>query len=104
LVESGDIRVIVSTVGKLLPKDFFLGKGGDYETISYETYYETMVFRATLAEEYYWDWDGDSDNMLSIKGKHRVDHMDITSDKEAQEMHEAAVQEIVDRICSGEIS
>ena len=41
--------------------------------------------------------------MLSLEGKRTISKVDITSDQEAQEMHEAAIREVVARILKGEI-
>lgn len=97
LIELAGIRVIVSTVGNLRTKD------NKQDEVGSGCYYETMAFPALL-EDGYWDADTDTDKLVSISGRSRVNHMTRTSDTEAQEMHEAAVADITSRIRKGEIS
>lgn len=91
LVEDGDIRIIVSTVGCMVTP-----QSKKFEEIASGRYYETMAFHAHRVEGDYWD--ADVTRQVSISGKWTVDKINKQSDAGAQQMHENAVQEIVSRI------
>lgn len=97
LVEVGDVRVVVSTVGNLrsgLPHMY------GAEEVGCGRYYETMAFRAALIDGY---WDQESGQSISLSGKTAVTRMTKQCDQEAQDMHEVAVRAITNRILSGEL-
>ncbi len=90
LIEYGDLKWIVSTVGRQLPAN-----DSDYwETVGYERYYETMVFEAEQ-DGIYWD-----------AGKKHIDFdspwaiHDCRDDSEfrANEMHEKVITELSEKI------
>jgi hypothetical protein len=93
LLELNDIRIVISTVGAMLSLD-----EKNIEEIGLDRYYETMAFHAQLVFDKYWDADVskqayfDSDWSISEKG----------ADYEANEMHEAVVDEITERLLNGE--
>lgn len=96
LVEVGEIRYVVSTVGNLQPR---VPIGSKIEKVGCDYYYETMVFRAALVEGGYWDQDSGN----PVLTKHCVEKITIDSDQKAQEMHEAAVGEIIGQILGEEL-
>ena len=101
LVRVGEVRYVVSTVGNEQVRSSLIGKWEQEPVGGPNTFYETMAFRAALRDGY---WDQESGHSVHLNGKWRVDHIDLTSDAEAQEMHESAVKEIVDRILNGELT
>jgi hypothetical protein len=96
LIEVGDVRFVVSTVGN---NQSLVPVGDKIETVGCDYYYETMAFRASLVEGGYWDQDSGN----PVLTKHCVKKITIDSDQKAQEMHEAAVQETVEWILSGKL-
>lgn len=98
LVEMGDVRVVVSTVGNM---QVTTGTKTRIEEVGLGRYYETMCFHASQQEGY---WDADVTRQVCLNGKWTVATIDINSDGKAQKMHESAVQEIVERILKGEIN
>jgi hypothetical protein len=93
LLELGTTRVVVSTVGGMIVH-------AKAEPIAYLRYYETMAFHAKLENGY---WEADTTQDIPVNGKRCVDHIDIHADQEAQEMHEAAVLDISNRMITGDI-
>jgi hypothetical protein len=83
-------RIVVSTVGGYVPK----GKN-KYEQIGCDRYFETMVFKAMFDDPY---WDADVTQEISFQSKSALNVLDKTSDKLANDMHEAAVQEIMQKM------
>ncbi len=98
LLECGDVRVVVSTVGNMW--DPRQGTHARPVEVGSGRFYETMAFHATSMDRY---WDADVTRVVSITGCRGVDKLDTESDRKAQEMHEAAVQDIARRIQNGEI-
>jgi hypothetical protein len=86
LLECGNKRIVVSTVGSYMPPS---AKRPD--TIGYQRYYETMAFPAYF-EDPYWEADT-SAGELSFDSPWSIDHIDGKSDSEANAMHEAVVEE-----------
>jgi hypothetical protein len=95
LLQRGEIVIIVSTVGDMIVKD-------ETNTVGHNGYYETMVSRGAEMESGYID--SDVTKNIDTKSEWRVNHSEITADKEANEMHETVVAEIVGRIEAGEFS
>lgn len=93
LLEYGDVKVVVSTVGAQLecryPRKF--------DTVGHNRYYETMAFMADETDTRFNDIDPGKE--LLIAGNTAIDHLD--ADDEANDMHEAIVEEIADKMVSG---
>jgi len=103
LVESGACRVVVSTVGNMWTPDKKPARREELMvSSSARAYYETMAFHAYQDQGGYWDADVGRPVSL-VYGKRFVKHLGATSDAEAQEMHEAAVQQVARRIRRGEL-
>lgn len=82
LLECGEVRVIVSTVGNYIPQ-----RTNKLETIGCGRHYETFVFNA-IRDGLYWDVSGseiDSDGMLGGE---------LDSDLKADAMHERMVDNV----------
>ena len=90
LIECGDVRVIVTSVGAYMPD-------GKPEYIGYQRYYETMAFPASFDGRY---WDADHSKEISIHGEWATS--DPLGDDTANNIHEAVVDEFMGRITSGE--
>lgn len=95
LLECGDVRIIVSTVGLMeMPPD----RGGGFEKIGLDRYFETMAFHAQWDGRY---WDADVHRgELSFKAPWAIAEVD--ADDKANDMHEAVVEEISGRLAAGE--
>ena len=79
LVTEGERRIVVSTVGGLLSGD----------TVGSGRYFETMAFEAALDPDGYWD--ADVSRQVSLDVRCAIDHYEASADREANEMHDAAV-------------
>lgn len=90
LVTLGERRVVVSTVGAM--KD----RREVPRTVGCGRYYETMAFKAERDADGYWD--ADSSWQVCIEGKTALAEWEPRSDREANDMHDAAVAEIAARM------
>ena len=90
-IEYGDLKWVVSTVGRQLP-----AKGYDYwETIGHERYYETMAFEAKQDGIY---WDADPEKQIDFDSLWAINHCGYDSEFLANEMHDKAVTELSEKI------
>jgi hypothetical protein len=97
LLEAGDTRIVVSSVGLMEDP---LGKGGNpgFTTIGHNRHFETMAFHAKHDGRY---WDANvSRGEISFNSEWAIS--DLDADDRANDMHEAVVREFVDRLASGE--
>jgi len=90
LLEHGDVKIVVSTVGNLVDDNMKI------YTIGCDRYYETMVFHAHLENGY---WDADVTRQVRLKTKWQVTRAEYqgfepTIDTIANDMHENAVTSI----------
>lgn len=90
LLESGKVRIVISTVGRYLP-DFPHGSG-EYQQIGYNRFAETMAFYAKKDGKY---WDADVSREYTIDSPWTLNSLD---DQEANDMHEAVVEEIMRKL------
>lgn len=96
LLEYGDKKVVVSTIGRYLPLRNRQGRKSaiismeDFEMIGRDRYFETMAFEAYESEPGYWD--ADVGRTVCFNSNWQLDRPDL--EKEADEMHEAVVAEI----------
>jgi hypothetical protein len=95
LLEYGDTRVVVSSVGNMV-----LNNKTEYLGIN-RRIYETMVFHAKY-EKPYWEADTgrqiDFESDWAIHGKIKREH-----DLKADEIHEKVIEEISNKMVGGEI-
>ncbi len=95
LLERGETRLIVSTVGNYQsPMD----RSGATE-IGYKRYYETMVFHARKDGPY---WDADVFEEVYFNSNSAISHRERHADAEANAMHEDVVAEMTKRLEGGE--
>lgn len=93
LLESGDIRIVVSTVGAM-------DIDGKFERTNLNSFYETLVFHAKFDDPY---WDSNVTMEISIGDiKTGVNEINHRADMEANDMHENVVNHIIARILTGE--
>lgn len=96
LLECGDVRIIVSTVG-LMEKE--PGRGGGFEKIGLDRYFETMAFHAQWDGRY---WDADvCRGELSFSAPWAIEELD--ADDKANDMHEDVVDEFIGKMIAGHI-
>ena len=93
LLEYGDVRVVVSTVGNMRLDD-------KIEPIGCERYFETMAFKAQYDDPY---WEADVSNQINFNSDWCISECKHKSDKEADYMHERVVAEIKEKLLSGEL-
>lgn len=86
LLERGNKRIVVSTVGKYVP----LGQG-KFETIGINRYFETMAFWACFEGGY---WEADVSKEIQFDSRWTIDHTGQNCDNEADAMHDDVVNEI----------
>ena len=98
LVEYGDIRIVVSTVGLMEGV-----KGVDTETfvvIGHERYYETMAFHAKAIEtEKEKFWDADVSRQVCFESDWCIN--EIEAENKATKMHFDVVNEVARKLESG---
>ncbi len=100
LIQYGNKRWIVSTVGKYVP---LFNSSGKYDQIGYNRWYETMAFEAKL-QNGYWDADVskqiDFDSEWGIFGETWKDVINQypTPDNTANDIHDAVVKELSKKI------
>jgi hypothetical protein len=92
LLEKDDVHIIVSTVGAARNP---LSHGETYTHIGPESYYETQSFHAKYDDPY---WDTDVSRQVSVDAKWKIDTIGRKSDKEANDMHEAYVEAMMQAI------
>jgi hypothetical protein len=84
------IKIVVSTVGILF-------RNGEIQTIGHNRYFETMAFHAKEKDTRYND--ADVTKQVSFDSKWSIDKQD--ADDKANEMHEAVVSEIENKLLLG---
>lgn len=94
LLESGDTRIVVSTVGNCIDPTT-----KEVETIGAYYYYETNCFLAKYSDGY-WDAD-DSKQVTDINLPWNVKEITYNSDNLANDQHEAIVDELTERLRKG---
>ena len=98
LLEYGDIRLVVSSVGN------YRDSGGKLQPLGCaERMYETMMFRAKYDGTY---WDADVKDEISLADSECErgvwGPLNHRSDQKANDVHEAVLDEISERLLSGE--
>lgn len=95
LLEHGDTRIVVSTVGQMI--DLFLrGKSG-FGEVGLDRHFETMAFHAKHDGRY---WDADVRKQIDFGLPWSIETLD--ADDLANDMHESIVAEISRRLESGD--
>ncbi|NCC53382.1 MAG: hypothetical protein EOM20_19520 [Spartobacteria bacterium] len=92
LLECGDVKIVVSTVG-------FMKYKNRIETIGHKRYFETMAFHSDPADERYYDID--VTRQVTFSSPWAISEVD--ADDKANDMHEAVVKEITKRLRNGEV-
>lgn len=97
LLECGNDRIVVSTVGSMMNR-----KTGKIETIGHNRYYETMAFKAEFDNPYYEVNVSEQiyfDSEWAICGND-ASELPNDVDNKADEMHEAVVAELTEKLMS----
>lgn len=97
LLELNEKRIVVSTVGRLLPFDLRELNKDDFrfESLGWHRYYETMAFKAIYKEPYF---EADTSKPISFKSPWSIKECDYTTDYQADIMHENVVKELSERL------
>lgn len=106
LLEYGETRVVVSTVGDMkfpiseseVAERYYI-EPKFLRQVGYNRYYETMVFRFDPYDDSH---NVDVKNEISFESQWSIDR--LNADKEAIEMHERVIAEISERLVKGEIA
>lgn len=93
LLECGDQRIVVSTVGAMSSLD-----GTCYDAIGHNRHFETMAFHAVWEDPY---WDVDVMRQLEMPCASTLSGVQRNSDSLANEMHEAAVSQFMEALARG---
>lgn len=93
LITCGDTRIVVSTVGCM--EDNLRGKG--FAQIGCDRYYETMAFHSDPKDTRYYD--ADVSREVSFDSPWAISVLD--ADDKANDMHDAVVSELVDKLKNG---
>ena len=93
LIEYGNKRIVVSTVGNYNPSYF----SGDKDTnkirqeIGWERFYETMAFEAKKEGVY---WEANINKEVPFKSNWALNELEQETDLKADKMHDRAVKEL----------
>jgi len=99
LLECGDIKIVVSTVG-LMETPWKKGDklySGPFDEIGYNRYYETMAFHSNPDDIRYHDADVNREVYFDSPWSISV----VDADDKANDMHEAVVAEISTKLKNG---
>ena len=94
LLECGEVKIVVSTVGAMY------NDKGELEEIGLNRHYETMAFLVDESTGPYKDADVSNEVYFDSKGA-LMWHKDGYIDNEANDMHEAVVKELTDKLERG---
>lgn len=94
LLELGDIRVVISTVGGQWDK-----RERKLEKIGSDRYYETKAFHAKFEDVY---WEADVQKEINFDSNWSINDPKTDSNV-VNDMHETVVDEIVEKLLSGQI-
>lgn len=98
LLEYGDVRVVVSTVGELLQSQTpFQKHERMFDTLGYKRYYETSAFYAERVQDRYWD----ADVSKEIEFESPWSISEIDADDKANDMHEEVIKELSKKLKQG---
>lgn len=98
LLEKDDVKIVVSTVG--LMRDIHKLNEITFEMIGIGRHFETVAFHADPTDTRYHDID--IERQITIKGQAQIAELD--ADDKANDMHEAAVAELTERLEGGEFN
>ena len=96
LLQCGDIRIVVSTVG--LMQDYRAKDEHTFDQIGCDRHFETMAFHAKWDNRY---WDADVRRQVYFESEWAIAEPD--ADDRANDMHEAVVSEITRHMENGEL-
>lgn len=104
LLEYGDTKVVVSTVGRYLPlhkreRRKWVLENESFEMIGRDRYFETMAF---VAEEIDGYWDANVTQQVCFASNWALDQPDM--EKEADQMHEDVIAELTQDLINGSLS
>jgi len=91
LLEHGDIKIVVSTVGAMQNKE------GGFEIIGWDRYYETMAFHSKKDDKKYHDID--VNRQVYFNSEWAIN--EFYADDKANKMHEKVVREISRELLAG---
>lgn len=98
LLEKDDVKIVVSTVG--LMRDIHSHDEFTFEEIGIGRYFETVAFHSDPKDERYHDID--VSRPVQFNSNWRIEELD--ADDKANDMHEAVVTEITERLEGGEFN
>ena len=97
LLTYNDIKIVVSSVGMYHP----VSAGDKFDTLnSAQSYYETMAFHADPDSPHS---DADISRQICIEHGAFIKKIEWMSNVRADEMHEKAVEEVTNKLISGEL-
>ena len=106
LLEYQNKKWIVSTVGAMPQSETIikipeLRSENGFETIGLNRYYETMVFEAKPIKNEKGDiiyYDANVEKQIGFDSDWAIDNCDFEADKQANEMHDKVVEELINKI------
>lgn len=96
LLECGDIRIVISTVGAM--RDFLSAGGKECVEIGPNRMYETMAFLATEYKQLGCYWEADVAREIVFESPWTISQITDDSDARANEMHETVVEELTESL------
>lgn len=100
LIEYEDMKVVVSTVGRYLPLSERSKENSTFDTIGHNRYFETMAFIGKEFESGYID--ADVEKHVKFNSNWELPRPDM--EKEADEMHDAVVSELMQDLINGTLT
>ncbi len=95
LIEYGNKRIVVSTVGNYQPKITFNDKDKYEHQIGINRFYETMAFEAMKQGVY---WEANVGKEVEFKSSWSLNELKQETDLKADKMHDAVVKELSKKI------
>ena len=95
LIEYGNKRVVVSTVGNYQPQDTPNNKDKREHEIGINRFYETMAFKAKKEGVY---WEADVSQVVRFRSNWALSELEQETDLKADKMHDKVVSEIYKKL------
>lgn len=96
LLEYGDRKWVISTVGRLLTTDYETKKLKFYTIGAFNRYYETMAFVGAKDEDGYID--ANTSEPIDFENDWAIHDIEVDSEQRANDMHEKVVEELMEKI------
>ena len=97
LLEYKDLKIVVSTIGRYIPKNRVMNGDYSFDTVGLDRFFETMAFVADKTKYH----DADASQQVEFNSKWFLNDPDM--EIEADEMHENVIKEISEKMKKNEL-